>query len=469
MGLTRAEHLVQRRGVILVMPQYINPGVAAAAGIDQFMVDRAAKQRQAMLDQITLGREERLKTADEQDAEIRRLKIASDTRAAEASAGIKEAEAFQKHIKDTYIAGDVIDPADLAKAEKLGIDLPRQMPPATSAAPPAASAERGMGMGPFAGMQGAVPPPTEAPPAAPPRAVFSGYAPERAEAQKQSKIDALVARAKTTKPGTPEWDQLAAEFAANKVTIPAATMRPEGSTIAPRTLIVSPDKKTLTERLPDGTMRPFVGAPLKTDIMLDAPQPKEPKDNSAHEDAVQARKDTLRNQTYNNAKEELVKVTLPYEEATAKVNELGLVLNQRTPESDALIAPLVLKATISGTGSGFRMTQPEINQVLGGTSKWGQLENTLRQWSTDPTKALKITEEQRTELRALAKAIRTKASKQLQKAQTARHALDDAKGPDDIHKIMTQLREDLTPAEDDQSLDVLPPGVTVRPGTKAKP
>ena len=132
------------------------------------------------------------------------------------------------------------------------------------------------------------------------------------------------------------------------------------------------------------------------------------------------------------------------------------MLNARTPEADTLIAPLVLKSTISGTGTGFRMTRAEIENVVGGRSKWESLQAALNKWSTDPSKALSITDEQRTELRDLAKSIRKSANAQMGKITKARHAMDDADDAKAIQKIATKLQEDLTTEEEPADTNAAP-------------
>jgi Spy/CpxP family protein refolding chaperone len=150
---------------------------------------------------------------------------------------------------------------------------------------------------------------------------------------------------------------------------------------------------------------------------------------------------------YKSAVTELEAAAKPVVAQMQSIDDLGTMINERTPQADALIAPMVLKATISGTGSGFRMTQAEINQVLGAGSKWQALERKLNEWQTDPSKALKVTDEQRDQLRSLAKAIRRKAHEKVIKLSKARHDLDDADGVDAIHRTMTSLKDDLYGSE----------------------
>ena len=141
---------------------------------------------------------------------------------------------------------------------------------------------------------------------------------------------------------------------------------------------------------------------------------------------------------------ELDKWAAPIDAQIKSINDLGTMLNARTPEADTLIAPLVLKATIAGTGTGFRMTQSEINQVVGGRSKWETLKANLQKWETDPKKALSITDEQRTQLRDIAKAVRKKANEKMTKITKARDAMDDAMDEKTLNKARTQLQKDLT-------------------------
>ncbi len=92
-------------------------------------------------------------------------------------------------------------------------------------------------------------------------------------------------------------------------------------------------------------------------------------------------------------------------------------------------------------GSGFRMTQAEIQNTLHGRTKWEDLEATLRKWSVNP-QTTTIPDSQREAIRSLAVAIRKKGYDLLSKINKARVEFDDARDTGDANK-MRQIRTKL--------------------------
>ncbi len=213
----------------------------------------------------------------------------------------------------------------------------------------------------------------------------------------------------------------------------------------------------VVERLVDGQWQSVTGDVPKGTHFMTEPAPK---DTTARDAAAAAKEATRRDNVYKTAVAELDKAAAPIAAHIQGINDLGTMLNARTPEADTLIAPLVLKSTISGTGTGFRMTRAEIENVVGGRSKWESLNAALNKWSQDPKQALSITDEQRTELRNLAKEIRKSATTQMGKITKARHAMDDTDDPKEIQKIATKLQEDLSVSDEAAAAETAAPKMT---------
>ena len=166
--------------------------------------------------------------------------------------------------------------------------------------------------------------------------------------------------------------------------------------------------------------------------------------STASTDAADARKSTQRENVYKTAVTELDKAEAPFASHVSSLNDLDAALAARTPEADTLIGPLVLKSTISGQGTGFRMTRAEIENVVGGRSKWQSLQAAAQKWATNPKDALSITEEQRSELRDLSAAIRKNTNAQLKKISTVRHKMNAADDPREIERLGTELQDEMS-------------------------
>ena len=114
--------------------------------------------------------------------------------------------------------------------------------------------------------------------------------------------------------------------------------------------------------------------------------------------------------SYNRNVARLDKLSQPIEATQARMGRLNDALAQHTPTADALMGPELMTIMAGGQGSGLRMTDTEINRIVGGRSHWENLQAAINQWSLDPSKANSITEEQRKEIRALATAVQSKLS-----------------------------------------------------------
>lgn len=423
-----------------------SPGAAFSNAMEEQLMRHETAKRQAMLDTMSVQREADLAKYREDEIGIRRDEMAQHAKAAAEAQALREDAAKEaKDSKagkktqatvDSMVKGDIASPDLITAAQQHGIRLP-----VMAMQPPPLPDTRSMQTG-----QPIVP--QDAPPgiAAPQPQVYQG-----------SKAEQFVDSLPDDDPRKQEIRQaLGAEAAGLKV--------PSGF------FAKTPVSKTrfqfdpVTGKYFDPTGKQVTDLP--PDAVID--RRAEPKDHSvgdaAHEATASRHLDTV----HQTAVTELNKRAVPYESHIQSINDLGIMLNARTPQADALIAPLVLKATVSGAGTGFRMTQSEINQVVGGRSKWESLQAALNTWSSDPSKALTITDEQRTELRSMAKAIRTKAYGMQQKITTTRQALDDASTPQEIHKLMTSLQNDLSAGEM-ASTDVAASDDVIEYGMDGKP
>ena len=129
--------------------------------------------------------------------------------------------------------------------------------------------------------------------------------------------------------------------------------------------------------------------------------------------------DARSDRSYQFNSKQLEAVGKPITDANQRLGRLQDALAQGTPQADALIAPELLTVMAGGQGSGLRMNEAEISRIVGGRSKWQNLQASINQWSADPSKANSITPEQRQQIRSLVSEV----SKKLQAKQTI---IDDA-------------------------------------------
>lgn len=432
------------------MPGYsvTAPGAAFSGTIEDELQRHADMRRQAVLDQINAKREADLAKYREQEMSFKQDELQAKIDERKDASKDKKVAAHQKRVEG-MLPGDVPDPEMLAKDQQYELGNFR------APVAPAPAPMPGTISGSPTGAPGAPLMEPQAPEAlaAPQSAVYIGNRQDRLKAIQDQKVKVLTDQLANATPGSPEYIRAATEYGMLiGKPLTAAEMGKGGTAASDSVPVMRQNPKTgAIDRLVDGQWTPWTGDVPKGAHFMTEPAPKDTT-------AKDAANDRHLDQVHQQAVAELNKRVLPFEAHIQTVNDLGTMLNARTPQADSLIAPMVLKATVSGAGTGFRMTQSEINQVIGGRSKWESLQAALNKWSLDPKQALTITDEQRTELRDLAKKIREKATMLSRKATDARHSLDDATTPQEIHKIMTKLQEDLGKAEGADETDV--------PGTK---
>jgi hypothetical protein len=286
--------------------------------------------------------------------------------------------------------------------------------------------------------------------------------------------DAAFAKAVNDIADHPEMDnrqqalRLQAQFP-NR-TVPAGLYREpsgDGGTAVAR---VDP-KRQVVQRLVNGQWVDATGDMPKGTHFLQEPAPA---DHSAANAAAEARTAAASERARQQAFTDLEALNKPLQSQLDEYEKVGTALNQRTAQADNDLAPLILKATVGGMGSGFRMTEAEINKTMGAGTKWEALQRSLNKWSTDPQHFV-FPEEQRTAMRNLAKAIRAKTYEQHRKIQDMRYKIAESDDPKEILRLRTQLRDNMAPTDADSALNdplapaAAPPKVPIRYGNDMKP
>lgn len=383
---------------------YVSPGGAFTSAFADAELQKAALARQAMLDDLTRKRTE---------SEISLGQAALQEKRDEAAERIREKERAETERDVAGLAvGDIPDADLIARAKKHHVPIRTTLMDAGGTVPP----QFGQTATDTTG-----------------QVRFAGTPKQADEAAKAQKIDAIVKQISGLDPSSPQFRQLATEYemVAGKQ-IPATLTGKTAATDAEAVFRQNPRTGTV-ERLQNGQWSPWGGdVPKGAHFMTEPP----PKDTSAADRQLQT--------VHDRAITELDKWATPIEGHLDAIRSLGTMLNAKTPEADKLVAPLVIKATIAGQGSGFRMTRAEIENVVGGRSHWETLQAALQQWSLNPSQALSLTDSQREDLRALTRKIREKATKLTRQITDARHQIDDATDVKTINRARTRLQEDLS-------------------------
>lgn len=217
------------------------PYSGASDSIEDFLTKRANEKRQAMLDQITVQKEERLKQHDAADLEIKRETLdalrANRTQTQADKAAKLAQDLSDKDLKnfttkmDRAGVGEVIDPGTIAQGARHGITVPvKQTPPEVIPAGQSAPMLPTGGPEPTDPNMATVPErPAQLPGAQPPIALkmaptYAGSKKDQEDAAKKQRVQALM---DSLPEGSPE--RKAAEFyLATGVQLPAGGFDPKG-------------------------------------------------------------------------------------------------------------------------------------------------------------------------------------------------------------------------------------------------
>ena len=187
--------------------------------------------------------------------------------------------------------------------------------------------------------------------------------------------------------------------------------------------------------------------------IADQPMPQ-PKDTSAA-DAVRADREGAHvDQVRHETLVELNNRAKPVEDVITTVNKLNLSLDQNSNVGDSVVAEQVIRIMAGGPGSGIRMQQPLIDQVLKQTrtapESFKLIADKYRLWASgDRKNPLILSDEQRREIYALGKAVRKFANDQHAKIIAYRRKIDSAESTKDIFKYATDAEEDLYAVPDE--------------------
>lgn len=216
-------------------------------------------------------------------------------------------------------------------------------------------------------------------------------------------------------------------------------MKPIGEAPAGTHFLNEPEPKPAPAPIPIRRVNPRTGkiddlgdAPAGTHF-LNEPAPPAPKDTSGRED-----------RSYQYHATQLDKLRKPFDDVTQRLTKLHDTIAQGTPQADALVAPELMTVMAGGMGSGLRINEAEIARVIGGRSKWQDLQAAAQKWSLDPKSANSITPEQRQEIRALLTTVEDRVQKAHHTLDAAGDALVSSSDPQEHRRILNDAKKAIT-------------------------
>lgn len=147
--------------------------------------------------------------------------------------------------------------------------------------------------------------------------------------------------------------------------------------------------------------------------------------------------------SFNSRASEIEKAGQPVSDGLQRVGRLMDTLNNGSPLADSVTAPELLVVMAGGQGSGVKITQSEINSIVGGQSHWEQMKSALQQWNTDPAKANKILEPMRNQIKSLVSKVNEKLSAKEAAIEDARQKLIDTDDPKQHKQIVADTKKAL--------------------------
>lgn len=182
--------------------------------------------------------------------------------------------------------------------------------------------------------------------------------------------------------------------------------------------------------------------------------------------AAEGRAETAFNRSYDRHSKGLDDIKKPLASKAADAATLTDLLNARDASSDSLVAPKMLTLIAGGQGSGVRITNAELDRVMGGRSFVEAARGQMLHWTT----GTQFDDATRARMTALIKLYAEKIHAKLGLIDKGGMDLIDAGSLDEhrriFHGVSTGLEAldapDQAPAATTTDGGALPPGVTVR-------
>jgi len=167
--------------------------------------------------------------------------------------------------------------------------------------------------------------------------------------------------------------------------------------------------------------------------------------------------------SFNSRNAEINKEAEAVSAGIQRVGRLIDTIDTGSPIADSVTAPELMVVMAGGQGSGVRITQAEITNIMGGQSKWQQMKAALNQWNTDPVAANKILAPMRGQIRALVAKVNEKLQAKEAIIESARQQLIDTDEIKQHQQIVADAKAQL--AAIDMGKQYVPRGTNAPPVT----
>jgi hypothetical protein len=277
--------------------------------------------------------------------------------------------------------------------------------------------------------------------------VYPGSPAERQKETNKADVAAFVQRLRDQ--GDPRADEIANMYEAEGLGLkPAPGQFSKAGAASKHRVIFDPVKKTYLDGI---TQKPVTDQADLENAQVD--RAAEPKDHSAQNAAQAARVQAVREHAYSEFKDSLKPLT----DRIDRADKLQTSLDSHTDIADSTIAEQLVTLTAGGNGSGIRISQPMIDQVLNKSrTKWDSFEQALKLWNVAPADkkanlGLFFSDPQRQAISDLGKLYRQEAIKTRSKILKYRSQIDDAETIPDINHLRTKAQNDLFESGGDES------------------
>lgn len=155
--------------------------------------------------------------------------------------------------------------------------------------------------------------------------------------------------------------------------------------------------------------------------------------------AAQRQSDALMDRSRDTQTKRLDAIAKPIRDQQAKLADTLAIANGNMAFSDSLVAPKTLTALVSGQGTGVRVTQAEISQVLHGRSTLQDLDAIWQKLTTGKS----VTDDQRAQVNAVLGLIQSKVNQRVAILEQAQDRIDAATTVDEQRAAMRDAQKQL--------------------------
>lgn len=163
----------------------------------------------------------------------------------------------------------------------------------------------------------------------------------------------------------------------------------------------------------------------------------------ANPDAQAAREASVLDRSYTYNQNRIDKIRQPLQDRAERLSRLDDSVFAHSAQADSLIAPELVTVVAGGQGTGVRITQGEIDNVMHGRSNWEAVKAAVNKWNPNNKEALSITDAQRADVVELLKMVRDRNGEALKAADDASDKLINASSVTEHRQIVNDFHKQI--------------------------